>query len=466
MGRPKNDFPGAPVASYRDHEIADSPYNDRMPIVLGPNMNPASVSAAMSQANLGYMNRWCDLLDECREKIPALHTALAQRELAISGCRWVVKPANQSRTALRIAAEQTERIKKIEGFSTAIKHLSGGIFFGRSATEIVWKRDRDGIWPKELPGIMPKRISLASNWRPHLWDASGNEYSNELQKFPGVDLEATYKDKVIIHTPSTMGAAIPTRQGIGRVCVFYCLFYGWTWREWMKFAELFGQPWRVAFFDKGADPEDIASAKLAIKMMSSNGAATLPGTTKFELHQPSGNNHVYSELHSALDNIITKIVLHTTLTTSSPTNGTQALGKVHKSSDEDRLADDGKALSETIQKWLIEPMTLKNYGIAAAEKHMPTFELVTSSEEDVNDSFTRTMGLVDRGMPVTAGEARAAYTSLPPLPPELESIQLHPESRIATDAPQANAEKLTKTPEDLVNEAADAATSDGEEQKP
>lgn len=414
------EMPGQPYRSTPGTIAADPPYQNRVPLFLGANMTPTSVASALRQAELGYMSRYSDLLSECREKVPHLQTVLATRELSIAGCPWVVEPKEHdkkraSKKAKEIADYVNDRISSIPRFGEKLQHLAGGIYFGRSALEIQWKRDERGIAVAELHGIHPKRLSYAVNWRIHLWDENGNEYDHRLGTFPGIDLRADYPNKFVVHEPLTMGCEIPTRQGLGRVLCYFAMFWTFSQRDWMQFAELFGRPWRVGFFDKAlADEDDVALLKSAIQQMSTQTSAVLPNSVKFDLHQPKGQNRVHLDLRQSLNAEISKVVLGQTLTTEAGgTKATHALGVVHDKVKDDILDNDGRSMSETITRDLVYPMVGMTYGWDVANELCPTFRLVTESEGDLDDELKRVCSLVDRGMDVRADDARDRFTKLP-----------------------------------------------------
>lgn len=446
-------YPSQPARSTPRSLAADPPYNARTPIIAGAYMSPDVVAAALRQCELGYMNRYSDLLSECREKVPHLQSVLGIRELAVSGCEFRIKPKEhgdkkqKNKRATKVADYVREVFEEIPNFAAALQHLMMAVYFGRSALEIVWKRKHSGMMIEELLPIHPKRLSYAVNWRVHLWDENGNEYDQRLGRFPGVDLTSEYPDKFIVHTPLTMGGEVPTRQGLGRVLVWYALFSIWTQRDWMRFAEVYAQPWRVAFYDKNtADQTDIDNIKNAMLEMSNATTAVLPNTTGFELKMPTGRIMIHESIRNAMNSDMSKVVLGQTLTTDASPNGksgSQALGEVHNEVRLDVKNNDGRNLSESVQRMLVRPLVLKQFGEAVAREYMPDFELVTESPEDINAEYKRAMGLVDRGCPIDVDEARATYTSLskPEQPVRgslltpLAKVGLMPDLPIDPDAP-------------------------------
>ena len=447
-------WPSEPIRSTPGTVAADAPYISRFPYIQGPSMDPASVSSALMQANQGYMSQFCDLLTEQRNKVPHLHAVLSTRELAISGCKWrtIPKYPGGSKRSVKIANKINEyaqmRIAEIPQLGMAFRHLAGGIYYHASAVEIKWKRDRFGVGVEGLYGIQPKRLSYAVSWRIHLWDELGNEYDPKLGIYPGVDIFATWPDRFAVHTPMPMGPEIPTRQGLGQVLTFYSMFSIWTVRDWMKFSELFGQPWRIAYFEKNADAADIQLAKQMLDRMSSMTTAVLPATAKFELEQPDGHNTVHHMLTTYLDAAMSKAVLGQTLTTEAPGHGTHALGKVQDRVRDDIARDDRVAMSETFHRYVLKPLIRKQFGQELCDLYCPTFELYPAASDDLQGEYTRAMGLADRGVPIECDWARSHFTMAPRPEGKQTQLYLYPMAQGANGGPPplTEGEKRPKSP--------------------
>lgn len=398
--------------------VAPAPINDQWPTLLGPAMTPTAVTNAIISAHRGYMTRITDLLSEQRSKVPHLQGVMATRENAIASRKWIVDARDTgtkggNTRANKYADYVRARLLAIESFRTAIKHLAGGIYFGRSALEIEWFRDARGIGVRTLHPIHPRRLSYATSWRIHLWDTNGNEYNPRLSVFPGVDIRAEFPDRFIVHQPNTTGAEYPTRQGVGYALVWSLLFAIWDVREWMQFLELNGRPWRIGYFTKDkASEADIAALKQAVKELAGTTSATLPAGADIKLLVPGQVGSAHGDLRVVLNADISKVVLGQTGTTELGDKGSYAAVKVHDLVRGDILADDGASISETINRDLVRPLVRMQFGDEAADHYCPEFSLLTTPDEKLETEFDRFCGLVDRGVTFDANEARARYTGL------------------------------------------------------
>lgn len=217
-----------------------------------------------------------------------------------------------------------DRFSQIDGFRDTLRHLAGGIYFGRSAGETEWFRDSRGLGIKRIVPIHPKRLSYASfdDWELRLYDEFGNNAVPELGYFPGVKL-SDYPDKFVMHAPLTIGGELPTRQGVGRLLVYTSLFWGWSVRHWMQFAELFAIPWRVGYYEKGLDGDDIEALKEALLGLSGLSTAVFPkGCEPDIISPPTGAGTTHKDLREAFNHEISKVVLGQTLTTEVGDKGT------------------------------------------------------------------------------------------------------------------------------------------------
>lgn len=418
-------------------QVAAPPLNDQWPTLLGPRMTPTAVTNAIMGAHRGYMTRFIDLLSEQRSKVPHVQGVSMTRENAVSSRKWRLVAretgtGKHNKHANKIADYVRTRLQSIGGFQFGIKHLAGGIYFGRSALEIEWFRDARGIGVRALHKIHPRRLSYATSWRVHLWDSNGNENNTRLGSFPGVDLRAEYPDQFIIHEPCTTAGEYHTRQGTGYSLTWTLLFAIWDVREWMQFLELNGRPWRIGYFEKEkASEADIAALKLAVQELAGATSAVLPAGAKIQLLIPGKVGSAHGDLRTVLNADISKVVLGQTGTTELSDKGSFAAVKVHDLVRGDILQDDGCALSATINRDLVRVLVRLQFGDEAVELYCPTFELLTAPDEKLETEFTRFTGLADRGVAFDANEARARYTGLNQ--PETTAVLVRPISLVKPD---------------------------------
>lgn len=382
---------------------SESPRVDKSPVILGPSMNPATVSNALRRSERGYMRALCDILSEQRETVSHLQAELGKREDAIASCSFTVTPAKGTGSrkvgrAKRNADYLAMRLESIAGLHDAAKHLAGGIYFGRSALETEWFRDAQGLGIRALHPILPKRLSYAANWRVHLYDEAGNEKDSKLGSWPGVDIRAEWPDKFVVHEPKVLGPEPPTRQGLGRVLVHAGMFWKWDARSWMQFAELHANPWRVGYYDKGvADANDIENLKRGLLELSGMTTAVFASSCK-PMFLEAKDSTVHGDIFRTWCAEISKVVNGGTLATEMDgEGGSRSAAEVHEREASKLKVGDGRALDATLTRDLWRPLIRRQFGDEDAEQFCPVVRLDTIPAESINAKTNRIFGFVDRG---------------------------------------------------------------------
>jgi phage gp29-like protein len=409
-----------------------APEQDKIYRVLGAMLSPSTVNNCLRYADYGHMQQLCDLLTEYRSKVTHLASVLSTREKAVAGCAWQVlareTPGKRKQAeAQRQADYVTTRLNEIPQFRDRIEHLAGGIYFGRSACEIVWKRDANGIGIRELVPVHPRRLSYTRGWDLHVWDASGNRGNPALGTMPGLPITS---EDFVVCSPRTTGAEYPNRQGLGYGLVWACLFWTWTTRDWMQFAELHARPWRVATVSPEADTFAIDEVNTILNNLVTTGVATFPPGITPQLLSPAGNHgQSYRDLRDVWDSEISKVVLGQTGTTELGDKGSYAATKIHDLVRGDIKKADGVSIS-TAMNGLVEELVRRQFGTI---EFCPVFELITTDAEAKDSEFERVMALVDHGVAISADEARERYTPFAKPPDGAESIGDKEDPADATD---------------------------------
>lgn len=114
--------------------------------------------------------------------------------------------------------------------------------------------------------------------------------------------------------------------------------------DWAQYAEVFGAPIREYIYET----DDDEARQRAIHDAEQEGSlAAFIHARDTELNlvesgNKSASGDLYEKLCQRCNNELSKLILGNTLTTESQTNGTQALGTVHKKEEEKLLRDDQK----------------------------------------------------------------------------------------------------------------------------
>lgn len=394
--------------------IAPAPFADRYQIRPGSNLTPGFITNVLKQADIGYFWEQADLFDEAREKDTHLHTVLAKREDAIAGAEWELRapPGEQAERMAPINEYLTAVLNALGNFPEIVAHLVGGVYQGRGVAEQLWAKDRAGnpTYPAEMFPVHARRCAMVNNWRLHLWDATSPSQNPEVSDFPGVAFDEYPRGKFLVHQPRVFGG-YPTREGLGRLLVWYSAFRTWTIRDWMAYAEMIGRPLRFAEYKAGgtgegehARDEDVAKILDDLRAMSGAVSITHPDTIKVNLpNLGRQRNDVHDALTSFCNAEMSKAVLHQTLTTEAGTRGARALGTVHADVETQVAKRDAAAVSATLRRDLFTPAVRRKFG---ADAPVPQIAFIVDREGEKQAYANMLKVFVSLGGKVSQAHAR------------------------------------------------------------
>lgn len=422
--------------------LAVAPYNDRFQYRIGSALSPQRMTAVLRNADIGYLYDLADLLDELRETDPHLHAELFKREAAVAGAEWELRPPEGSGDAGTAVADYCTRVlRDIEStsdtslsFADALAHLMGAVYYGRSVCEVVW--DDDGRAPRSLEFVHPRRLAYATDWRLHIWDATGvgagpmgheiTPAEKAFATFPGVPLDIFPQGKFIAHRPRIRGG-YPTREGIGRTVAWFAMFKKFSVRDLLAFAEWAGRGLRIGKYASGNDPqrparasdEDVSVLQDALNAMSSTVSVVIPDTTELDVKSAPSNGDVHGELTRLCNAEISKAILGATLTADGgSTGGNRALGEVHERVALMIARNDAASLAATLRRDLLRPMVVRRFGPNAP---VPSLAFAVDPKDSLDALSERIERAVRIGVKVSQSDARNLL-GLPDPAPDAEII--------------------------------------------
>lgn len=405
---------------------AKPPYNDRFQYRLGSALTPQALTAIQRQADIGYLYQWIDALDELREADPHLHAELFRREAMVAGAAWDVEaPEDSGEVGARIADYVKRTLCDLDGrgdmalsFPDLLHHLQQGIYYGRSVAEVIWSQD--GRRPVAVEFVHPRRLAYATDWRIHLWDATGSgagigvaqtEAERAFASFPGVPLDLFPEGKFIVHRPRVRGG-YPTREGIGRTTCWYSLFKRFSMRDFLAFAEWAGRGLRVGSYNSGtgpdapvrAAPEDVSALQEALEAMSSTVSVVIPDTTKLQVMDAPNVNAIHEHLVAVCNAEMSKAIVGSTLASDvGTTGGNRALGEVHERVTLMIARRDAEVMAATLKRDLIAPMVRRAFGPTAP---VPSINFATDPGQDLDAMAKRIDTAVRAGVHIAQADAR------------------------------------------------------------
>ena len=368
-------------------------------------LTPARLASLLRQAEYGYPIAYLELAEEMEEKDLHYRSVLGTRKLAVSGLQAVVEAASDAAEDVAAADLVREALLQ-EGFEDVLMDVLDAIGKGFSVCEILWDASESQWRPREIV------------WRDPRWFVLSQVDGRTVLLLDEKDLNglvlAPYK--FIVHTPKVK-SGIPLRGGIARAAAWAYLFKNYGLKDWVAFAEVYGQPVRVGKYSAGAMPEDVEVLKEAVASIGSDAGAVIPDSMIIEFVDHVGkaaSAQVYERLLDYLDKQVSKAVLgHSGSADSTPGK----LGGETEAKDvrKDLLVADAKQLCATLNRQLVRSVVDLNMGPRAV---YPKLRLQTEEAEDLTALADNLGKLVPLGVKVGASWARDKFGIPDPDPQE------------------------------------------------
>jgi phage gp29-like protein len=386
---------------------------DRLFRQLKRRLFPTEIEGILFQAQTGDLYWQDQLFSVMVDSWPRLQTNLGKLKKSVSSMQFEVRAyADKGQDPAPSAVERANFVEQaLFGMSSnsawqyhdlleTVEDLVDSIVSGFTVLEVYWEnREKLGIVPKWTRWIPARYYRY-----PYVMDAvdrlmlnpSGMLGSTALIDFP------PYQFLVSIYQSH---ANFPVFTAPMR-----CLTAWWAASrfglEWfMTYAQLFGMPQRIAYYDPG---DDTVYAQL-VQMMRASAAATwgvYPKGTEINLQSAGGAaGHMPQErLIEEADKACDILLLGQTLTTDVHDSGSRALGSVHKSVLEQMTEAAAGYVAKTITNQIIPGIVQINFGDC---DELPVLEPVTNTPVDMlqmANAYNVLFGASGMRIPVTKQE--------------------------------------------------------------
>lgn len=365
-------------------------------------LNPQRLASILLGSEQGNTEAYLALAEELEEKDPHYLSIIRTRKMAVSQLEITVEPASDDKNDIE-NANLIEEFLNRDQLQGELFDILDAVGKGASFTEIIWDLSESQWMPKDLVWRDPRWFIFDRDdgVTPYL-----NEGGNEVPLAPYKFIYHQHKSK----------SGIPIRGGVVRPCAWMWLFKNFSVKDWVIFAEAYGQPVRLGKYNAGASKEDRDILLKAVAQIGSDAAAIIPESMQIEFieaQQKTGTADVFERLCNFADQQMSKAVLGQTTTTDAISGG-HAVSKEHNKVREDIEAADAKMLASTLNRDLVVPIITLNRG---AQKKYPRIFIGRTEDVDLNmqttavDRFVRMGGRVSMskmaerlGMPVPDNE--------------------------------------------------------------
>ncbi|WP_337869835.1 DUF935 family protein [Meiothermus sp.] len=344
---------GNPISSKPPNNARPSPVvglEQRYQNYPSRGLTPEKLAQIIYEADDGYLDQQAELFSEMEERDGKLFQVMQDRKLSSIGIEWRIEPADNSAQARRLAdafREWWDNSSRV-GWMLDLQDALGQ---GVSLVGMAWQRDGSMWIPGQLEHIEARFL---------VWDFEHKRFKIRSLEHPqgyippyGQVIEHRYKAR----------SGSPTRAGLMRTNAWWYLFKHYAVKDWVVYAEVFGQPYRLGKYDPATGKDEMAALERAVRALGTDAAGIISKDTAIEIIQvarATGGPDVYRGIYDIANREMTLATLGQTLTSGEGEHGTQALGREHRRTRTDLLEVDVQSLADTIRRDLATPFTAFN----------------------------------------------------------------------------------------------------------
>ncbi len=354
-------------------------------------LTPGRLAAILREAEDGDAIRYLELAEAMEEKDPHYRSVLGTRKTQVSQLDITVEPASDAAEDVADAVLVEEFVKRDE-LQDELCDTLDAIGKGFSVTEIIWETS-ERQW-------MPTRLE----WRfPQWFEFDRNDGRTLLLKTDEGGREPLAPFKFIQHFHKSK-SGLPIRGGLARVAAWGYLFKNYDIKDWVSFAETYGQPLRVGKYHSGATPDEKSILLSAVRNLGADAAAIVPEGMVIEFVEAkiSGSMDLFEKLANYLDTQVSKAVLGQTTTTDAISGG-HAVSKEHNEVRAEIERSDSRQLMASLNRDLVRPLVTLNRGPRRA---YPRIVIGRPEQVNVGELASALKDLVPVGLKVSQSEVR------------------------------------------------------------
>jgi phage gp29-like protein len=314
-------------------------------------LTPQRLTAILLEAEEGDATRYLELAEDMEEKDLNYLAQLGTRKRAIAQLQITVEAASDSAGDVKNADLVRSVLRRMK-LRQVLMGVLDAVGKGYSVAEIIWETSARAWWPRRV------------EWRDPRWFAFDPVDGRTLRLREGAELLPLPPYKYVVHVHEAK-SGLPIRGGLARAAAWAYLFKNFTVKDWVAFAEVFGQPYRVGKYHPSATEDERSKLLRAVASIGTDAAAIIPEGMMIEFIEAarSGSVDLYERLSTYLDAQVTKAILGQTLTSDVGSGGgSRALGEVHNEVRRDIMRSDKEQLEDTLNDQLVRPVVDLNHG--------------------------------------------------------------------------------------------------------
>lgn len=295
-------------------------------------------------AEAGAPTRQFDCFHDIIEVDGDLRSKLNDRNESVSGCDFVVMPpaGRSDKPSMNAAQALNERLQDQIQFRAFLAHQLTAVPYGFACSNLVWDYLEGVVTPIEFANPAHRRFAAPSAARAdEIWlidGAFGNVGLIPLE--PGLWACSRYYNIL---------GRNPYAAGLMRTAAWWSMFKRWSVRDWQVFAEMFGLPLAIGYYEEGAGEAPRLKLEEAVRSIGSDGYAVLSALTDLVIKETArggDSSTVYPQIVKLCEEQIAKLITGGTLNTDVAGVGSYNAASVHESRSYSMKCYDAKCVEE------------------------------------------------------------------------------------------------------------------------
>jgi phage gp29-like protein len=271
-------------------------------------LTPEKLGAVLRQAEFGDPFLYLELAEEMEEKDLHYLAVLGTRKETVAGLQLAVRPSSGAAADVRNADMVRELLLGgTLNLASVLFDILDALGKGFSATEIIWDTSgrewtparmlwRDPRWftfdwisgeqllVRTLGGEGLNRPDAEARGESHFEQRAAvlhNGRSTDSWRGRQPMTSPLEPFKFVVHL-SKAKSGLPIRAGLARAAGWSYLFKNYILKDWVTFAEVYGQPLRLGKYGAGATENDKQALLSAVANIGTDAAAIVPDSMLIE----------------------------------------------------------------------------------------------------------------------------------------------------------------------------------------
>lgn len=335
---------------------------------------------------------------ELEDKDEDVGNALDTRKLNVLERDRSVRPGDDTSLAVEVADFVEDQLDGIPNFHANLDCMLDSVGYGFSVQEMIFETSMGQAQLVDINDCPQELFLFGNRFQPQIGQLQllDTPYAMEGTLMP--------EEKFLISTYRGR-----SRNRMGRPLLKSVFWPSWfkrnTLRLWLQYGEK-GPGTAVVRYADGADIAARQQAAAIAQAMISEAAMAMPANMQYDAEllklARTLDPAVYKELFLLMQYAIARRILGETLTTfgNEGGGGSKAQGETHAGTLEKKTVEDCRALMAVINRQLVRPLVLWNYGPDAP---MPTWSFDIEEDEDLAARIEIDAAVQGLGVPIAQG---------------------------------------------------------------